>query len=145
MSDQSRLCDKHGEVVLFFGNNGPDDPGECPWCEVSRLREEKEASWNSAEHNARRAEAAEAEVARLRAKLEVELHAHQDFAARAALYAFHTEIERAAWRAEALAAREMLDEHGTAYVQPTDWPNFDTCSDDKRAYASARAANGEDK
>ena len=113
MSDQSRLCDKHGEVVLFFGNNGPDDPGECPWCEVSRLREEKEASWNSAEHNARRAEAAEAEVAR--------------------------------WRAEALAAREMLDEHGTAYVQPTDWPNVDTCSDDKRAYASARAANGEDK
>ena len=68
MSDQSRLCDKHGEVVLFFGNNGPDDPGECPWCEVSRLREEKEASWNSAEHNARRAEAAEAEVARWRAE-----------------------------------------------------------------------------
>ena len=109
MSDQSRLCDKHGEVVLFFGNNGPDDPGECPWCEVSRLREEKEASWNSAEHNARRAEAAEAEVAR--------------------------------WRAEAMAARRLLYETGRAVFSREGEMEMDA----ERDYATARAANGEDK
>ena len=72
------------------------------------------------------------EIARLRAKLEVELHAHQD-----------TEIERAAWRAEALAARELLGLPGLELMW--DAKDLDGWTRKRALYASARAANGEDK
>ena len=71
---------ERGGVMSDLPERGTGDPYyariKVLEAEVSRLREEKEASWNSAEHNARRAEAAEAEVAR--------------------------------WKAEAMAAREMI-------------------------------------
>lgn len=95
--------------------------------EVERLRQESDAAWDSAEHNARRAEAAEAERGRLATENE-QIKSWAD-----------ATIEEQGRRLDRLAAvvRDLLDYEETG---APDHPDWDTKFDALRAALTATTA-----